>query len=149
MERAIKFCIICCPLAIGISLGIACIVLGVTSPGQCDMTDEMGLDVGDYLLGLGIFSLVVMVITAGFSGVIVLGGDRFATVASMLLCCLAFLSVLFGIAWFIVGAVILFRSNIECIRVGSSHIIFALVLWCMSAFHILQSCSNARKKSDN
>lgn len=45
-------------------------------------------------------------------------------------------SGLFGIVWFIL--VLLYFSNIECIKLGSAHVIFALVVWCISAVQILK-----------
>lgn len=115
-------------------LSIASIVLGATHPGTCDMTDVMGLNVGQYLLGLGIASLIL-------SSMLLILFTTLAccptgAAASIPMIILIVLNGLFGFAWFIVGAVILFRGNIDCIKAGSTHVIYALVLWCISALQI-------------
>jgi len=38
---------------------------------------------------------------------------------------------------FVMGAVIIFRSNIDCIKQGAGHVIFALVIWGISALQFL------------
>ena len=42
------------------------------------------------------------------------------------------LNMVFGLIWFIIGGIILFRSNISCIRNGTAYVIYALVLWCLT-----------------
>ena len=55
------------------------------------------------------------------------------------------LNALFGVAWFIVGGVILFRSNLQCIQIGAPYVVYALIMWLLMAIEILRG-SNAEKQ---
>ncbi len=115
-------------------LNIPIIIVAVKAPGECDNTDPMGLNVAQYLLGAGISSLIVN-LSAAIIFIILFNNENmfFLVVVPFII----FVYTLFYIAWFIVGAVILFRSNIECINIGSGHVVFALVYWCLSAAILL------------
>ena len=127
---------------LGFGLGIASTVLGAIQPGDCDYEDTMGLDIGQYLLGLGISSIIITTITIGLLGLLLCGIEPVST--KYTLTGVNAIAGLFGTAWFIVGGVILFRGNIDCIRDGSSHVIYALVLWCISTFNLLMHCCGIR-----
>ena len=118
-----------CFLGFALPLAITSIVLSQTEKGECDIEDTMGLNIKEYLLIGGSISVVVSVLTA-VALLTSLCLDEFSAIPVAIL---TVLNVLFGTAWFIVGAVILYRSNIECIKEGSVPVIYALVLWCMSA----------------
>lgn len=119
-------------------LAITDIVLGVLHPGTCDNVDIMGLSVAQYLLALGIFSLVygtgAIIMTA-----LILAGIAIEMV-SLLMVVLTIICSLFNFSWFIVGAIVLFRSNISCINDGSTTVIYALVLWCLTTFAMIHHC---------
>ena len=106
----------------------------------CDVTDPLtNLNVSQYLLGLGILNVifvVILMITIGIS----LCSESFKPYIPMLV--IGVVAGLFGTAWFIVGGITLFNSNIQCIKLTVSHVIFALVMWCLSALHIVQTCCN-------
>lgn len=135
---------ICCLVFVSLPLAITSIILGATTPGNCDYTDVMGLDVGQYLLGLGISSITVTIVLILLIASFLLDMKNIGIVCITL--CVSVLSVFFGLCWFIIGAVILFRGNIECINSGSSHVIYALVLWSVSAFNLLLNCCCIRTK---
>ena len=134
-----------CILFIGLSLSITSTVLGAMRPGNCDTTDDMGLNVGDYLLGSGIFGIVYCVLLALFYSMVIL--DIAVVGATVGITFISILGALYGLAWFIVGAIILYRGNIECIKEGSIHVIYALVMWCISAFNLVMNCINIRVNS--
>lgn len=106
----------------------------------CDVTDPLThLNVSQYLLGLGISNLIFVVtlmITLGVS----LCLESFALFVPMIV--IGILAGLFGTAWFVVGGITLFNSNLQCISLVVAHVIFALVMWCLSALHIVQNCCN-------
>lgn len=106
----------------------------------CDVTDPLtGLNVSQYLLGLGISSLIIaiaLMITTGLS----LSSESWAVFVPVLI--LSIIAGIFGVAWFIVGGITFFNSNLQCIKSAAAHVIFALVLWCLSALQIFQNCSN-------
>ena len=125
-------------LIFALPLAITSTVLGAQKPGSCDLEDSMGLDVGDYLLGSGISGIVVCVLLSFMYLLAIFDVSPFVAGAGVLAITVA--SALFGLAWFIVGAVILYRGNIECIREGSTHVIYALVMWCLSALSLVKNC---------
>lgn len=113
------------------------IIVGAVAPCECDNTDPMGLNVAQYLLGFGIFSLIF-----NFSMAIIYL-ILFFKENILLIFILPFIIIantIIFIAWFVIGAMILFRSNIECINSGSCHVIFALVVWFLSTFGIFCRC---------
>ncbi|XWV25510.1 putative ORFan [Tupanvirus deep ocean] len=128
-RTCLTICGVICFLVISLPLGITSIVLSQTEDDACDYTDQLGLDIKQYLLGGGIASVVVASLIALF-GLMSLCIDEFSLIPIGIT---IVLNILFGIAWFIIGACILFRSNIECIKEGSVPVIYALVLWCLSA----------------
>ncbi|AUL77503.3 putative ORFan [Tupanvirus deep ocean] len=144
---ALVICMIVFTALIILPLGITSIVLGSISPGECDYEDKMGLDVSQYLLGLGISSVITCVLLIMFY--LFLLCEACMPVAAFGIMIISVLNALFGLAWFIVGAVILFRGNLDCIRDGSSHVIYALVLWCISAFQILKDCCGSKSNNDD
>ena len=128
-RSAFTICAAVCFLVIALPLGITSIVLSQTEGGQCDYRDQMGLDMKKWLLGGGIASVVSVCLIA-FFGITSLCIDEMSIVPIVTV---VVLNSLFGLAWFVIGAVILFRSNIECIKEGSVPVIYGLVLWCISA----------------
>ena len=128
-------------------MGIASIVIGAKKPGSCDYEDEMGLDVGQYLIGSGIASIIISFILFSIQLSMLMGNISKSLFASSTF--FSILSAIFGTAWFIVGAIILFRGNIDCIREGSAHVIYALVIWCLSALGILHDVHKARETNAN
>lgn len=126
-------------------LSIAGIVLDVVRPGSCDYKDAMGLDVSQYLLGLGVANCALCLIL--IPHIIWM----FATESKISVISLSVSIIInahFGLAWFIVGTVILYRGNIDCIRQASVHVIFVLVLWCLSAIQLLATCTRIKIKYD-
>lgn len=127
-------------------LAITSIVLGANSSKSCDITDPMGLNVGTYLIINGTVSIITTIICIALNIFLLFGCKNNFYVWTFYL---VILLCIFGFCWFIVGAVILFRSNIECINKHSVHVIFALVMWCISAFNILQNCCDCGTNNDN
>lgn len=123
---SIRVFILCCILFIAAPLSITSIVLS-TQTNTCDYTDAMGLDTGDYLLGLGISGLLYL-ITLGLYLLLI---DK--PKATVIFIIIGILFSIFNFSWFIVGAVILYRSNIQCINQGSTIVVYGLVMWCLSA----------------
>lgn len=137
-------CLIVCTVIVILPLSIATVVIGALAPGPCDHVDVMGLDVAQYLLGLGIASLVTCVIMIISYILLMFESNIVAGVGGIVLIIISILNALFGIAWFIIGGIVLFRGNIDCIRNSSMHVVYALVLWCLSAFYFFKNCCSFR-----
>ena len=137
----IMICVYACFLFLCLPLAITEIVLGQMDT-TCDITDRMGLNARDYLLGMGISNLILcFIIIFPIIGILV-NSPLFAIIGTILI----FIVMLFNSAWFIVGAIILFRSNINCINEGAAIVIFALIMWCLSALQIVYSFFNGEKQ---
>jgi len=137
-KRSASICVLVCVLVISLPLAITSTIMGALHPGSCDNTDIMGLNISQYLLGLGISSLIfivalVLCLALGFLNV----APACMAIAGLVV---TILTAVFGFIWFIVGAIILFRGNIACISAGSTSVIYALVMWCISAVSIVKSC---------
>lgn len=120
-------------ICVGTPFAIAAIVLGV-SPTSCDFTDPIGLDTRNWLLGFGIFSLFFLLAHIILQILKYCGmGEKFIQKVTNIIRVPQSLLVF---AWFIVGSIILFRSNIPCINVGAPAVILTLVLWMFKAISI-------------
>lgn len=128
-KTAFTICGVVCLLVVTIPLGITSIYLSQTQSDQCDYTDLMGLNIKQWLLGAGIASIITSVLIGTFRACS-LCFDEVIWIPS---CIFIFLHSCFATAWFIVGAIILFRSNIECIHEASIPVIYALVMWALAA----------------
>jgi hypothetical protein len=126
----ISFCIL---LFFVFPFGVTNIWFYVNKDSYCNYKDPMSLDIGDWLLINGVSQLVLTITPLTFLIRIDIG--LCMTAISMTL------YILFGFVWFIIGAIILFRSNIDCINTSSDDdrtmAIYALVMWCYSALIIL------------
>lgn len=96
----------------------------------CDNKDDgTGLDVAHYLFYKGLFGIVFSV-CIGYGVYVFFTNDsdgwNFREGGTMTLCS-GYL--IFYVIWWIIGGVVLFRSNIECIKEGTDHVIYCLVTW--------------------
>jgi hypothetical protein len=122
-------------LVLALPLGIANVVISQHDyNNDCDHTDKMGLDIKDYLLGMGIAQLAITVLVIIFALI-----SLYSEKLSAILVFISFvLHALFGLAWFIIGAVVIFRANIDCLHEHSVYAIYALVIWCLCATQLLR-----------
>lgn len=127
-----------------VPLAIACIVIGSIMKKQtgCDHIDEIGLNVSDYLLIGGCMSLIVNLLYVLESCLLTNG---LIVSFSPFTKCLYLAYVFFYLIWFILGGIILFRGNLECINEKSSYVIFAVVVWCIHALNFCAGCCIATK----
>jgi hypothetical protein len=127
-------------LIISLPFAITSILMGILSPGECDHTvTAIGLNVSEYLLGSGIAALILIVLSIMTLSCMFTNDKssecRICNVA--LTITINIISMIMGMIWFIIGAIILFRGNIDCIRAKSIHVIYALILWSVSAIKII------------
>lgn len=109
--------------------GIADIVLAVISC-DCDNLDNMKLYIRDYLIGRGVCNLFyVFVIMMAMISLYLRDDDSLDLIQNLMRLC-----EVFHVIWFIIGGIIMFRSNIDCINDHSSRALLALILWCLTPF---------------
>lgn len=151
-EKGFIICAIICVVLFTAPLAITSIVLGATSSG-CDYVDSgTNLNVAQYLIGLGVISLILAFLILVIAVSAILSGGHFSAgsgCAFVLYIILLVATMLVSGIWFIIGAVILFRSNVDCIRAGTTHVIYALVLWAITAFEMVLHCCYHRQQSTN
>jgi len=116
-------------LTCALGTGIADIVLYKTMDG-CDNGDPLGLNIHQYIYGRGIANIVMpglifLCITRFLSDTLTV---QYLNRANNLLLTYG----LFWLAWTIIGGIILFRSNIDCINSKDTLVIYTLVVWCAS-----------------
>jgi len=121
-------------VVVGLQLpwAIASIVMGAVHPGKCDVSDSMGINVADWLLGSGVAALVFSIVSGLLAILFFIEIETesilvYVTLTFQIIFGLA--AFLFDVAWIIVGGVILFRSNRNCIDEASAIVVFALVNW--------------------
>jgi hypothetical protein len=136
--------LICIELLFGLDIGITIIVMSQVGTG-CDTTDAMGLNLSAYLLLQGICEIVLILgLMASILSTIIYTNNSKTSIVSRSSECIFVLSALFATAWFIIGCVILFRSNIDCINTGGAMAIYALVIWCLIAYQVWRGKSRAK-----
>ena len=134
--------------AFALPLAITNFAFGITDHVPCDTEDTMGLDVGDYLVGSGISGIAICALLSFMYILILL--DISPNIASGRAIMVTNLySALFAFVWFIVGAIILFKGNIECIKDSSTHVIYALEMWCISVLCMAMNCCSAVSIREN
>lgn len=149
ITRSIAITSLICILIFVLPLAFINIVLGIFHPGKCDYTDILGFNVAQYLLGLGISNLIISFALIILYTMFIYKIKSCTNFMRISLIVIIITNNLFGMAWFIIGGIILFRGNLECIRNGSSLIIYALVIWCISALNTIYICCNHIKGNDN
>jgi hypothetical protein len=121
-----------CFLGIILPFAITSVVLG-TLDGECDNTDKMNLNVSKYLLGYGITAIIMNSISVFIYLMLRIHKNDFYKTISY------WLNLIDGgflIAWTVVGGIILFRSNIDCIHAQYPYVCFAVFIWVMSIVNI-------------
>lgn len=121
---------------------ITSLVLGLLDAEYCDNEDLSKLNVSDYLSGFG-FIHISLILCYLIMSSFMTSSNRYNMVRRIALSItliIGFLTILSAIAWFMLGSVIVFRSNIECIEDKSLPVIFALVTLPMSTINIILFC---------
>lgn len=127
-----------------------CIIVGIVYSGSCDYTSIVGFNVAQYLFLMAsymaftftaimhIFKVCSWLFFPKFSGYVYsekcswLGFPRFGEYVYFEGCCIL-ISTIMSISLLIIGAVVIFRDNLDCLRARSVNVIFALTVWCVCA----------------
>lgn len=144
VESKVYGCMLSTFICVLLALSITSIVMSQRD-NDCNEKDTMGLSVSDYLIGQGASGFAIAIVLIMIFIGMVTESERCLVGGLAAFVGLAF----FGLAWFIVGAVILFRSNIDCINEGSNMVIYALVIWCITAFQLVTSRNTVDAANSN
>jgi hypothetical protein len=122
----------------------------IDEENTCQKVDPIGIDISSWLLGAGIFTIGIFFI-AGCSTLAMLlfltdsdflGSTFFfiITIASSIL------SILFFIIYSIIGAIVLYRSNIKCLQDGEMIGILSQIMLCFYWIFIFAMCGTSYMK---
>jgi hypothetical protein len=131
---------------VSIFLGFVFDVVAIVSSQistPCDNVDLMGLNISDWLLGQGIAG-VVLIIFSLIAVISMIFDLSFSKIFSLFV---LLLTGIFCFCWFIVGAIVLFRSNISCIHIGVPVACYAVFLWAFLAFNMCCSTPTTKESS--
>ncbi len=113
-----------CVLWVTAPLSLTSLILS-QQPTACDHVGaKININVAEWLVVFGVFNMVMF-----FGCCLMLWrilNRHFCPVGAMLT-----FFVSFGLAWFIMGAVVLFPANTDCIHQGDTNAVFALVMWAL------------------
>lgn len=108
----IIICIICILLIFFLPLPISSIIIAKNYENTaCQNDDPIGMSLASWLLGMGIYGICILV---SYIFVSLVSGDK-----PLPLKVLDFLNNIFILIYTIIGAVLLFRSNLECLKSGN------------------------------
>ncbi len=136
--------IMCCLLVIGLPVPLASIIVGVEyMDDDCQKADPIGLSLSNWLLGMGISGVsMLFVVMVSYSSVLCLFGEEVLAVTVFIL---SLINGLFNIIYTTIGAVILFRNNVECIASGNALGELSLVVLIFYWISIVGTCCSAKK----
>jgi hypothetical protein len=114
-----------------VTFNIASIIIGFEEAGDsCQRPDKTGLSLANWLQITGITGLSVNFVMAGFLCCLGRDGDRlvFDEVAAVGFIVTAILNILFTIAWFVIGIVLMARSDGACVVDSTSLGVMAMIM---------------------
>lgn len=148
IHKFIWISIIC--YIISILIDIAAITLGIIQIDSCNNKDNLtALNVSQYLIGGGCVNIAFSLILIGF--VSFTSRNRTVNMSSDYaqhydltyypMTYPVLLIIMFNIGWsIVVGAIILFNGNIDCIANGSIRACFGKWFWCISILRVIRDC---------
>ena len=128
MENKLVKIIVAYKILVDFPISLACIIIGSSQVTECNLTDIIGLNITDFLLGFGIYRLISVVVSllTYYKSV---GFEQHITR----------LIIDFEITWTIIGGVVLFRTNLSCINERSLYGVFGLLIWCYGIINMIFS----------
>jgi len=131
--KCFSMCMLICIVICFLPIFIVSIVISQHYKEECDTVDLMGIDTKDYLLGFGIMGVTYIFFVAVLTTCIIYKCKSNCGVIVSISCMILLIcNVLLFWTWFVVGAVVIFRSNVNCIRDASLPVIYAVVMWALS-----------------
>ena len=129
-------------------LGFASIVLS-TQNTSCDITDAIGFNISNYLLGFGAWQIAMtimpMLLIFTVAGLSALCQSYTFMFCNILFIIVFTVSLVFtGFVIFCLGSVVLFRSNMNCVHQGTPMAVFALVTWMISIGSLLMALTSIK-----
>lgn len=119
-------------------LAFVCIFNGSFAHDPCDHTSTIGFNTAQYLFVLG-FIIGLTAILHVLNLISWLCYPELKWYIFYEGCC-SVLFIAINMCWFIIGAIVIFKDNLDCIRARSFTVTFALVVWSISFLIMLWTC---------
>jgi hypothetical protein len=136
MKKSLYKILLC--YSIGSMFAILAIMISGNNSDVCDHVDsEIGSNVRNYLIGFACAYLVTFLLMMLFC-ICAKYVKCSQTWAELLFSATFFIHTVFTLIWFILGAIVLFRSNIDCLHQHSIYAVYALIIWCLTIVMFLK-----------
>lgn len=144
-DKGFLVCALWCILIFALPIPITSVVIGALHKNdECQYTDSIGLNLSQWLMGAGIGSIISLL---SILTLIILTFLSDSATAFASLFTLIILNSLFNIIYSIIGSVVLFRSNMECLTDGTDLGIMALIVLIFYWLSLIQTCgTNTQSK---
>jgi hypothetical protein len=141
--NTISNCIIVLAFIFIISFTITNIILVLFNPNQCqyqyNVTDTT---IPYYIVSIST-SNVIFILILFFNYITYVPGQMISNVNMITY---IIINYVIGIIWLVIGEIVLFRDSNHCAINGSSHILYAVVIWILPLVHtIRKSCENRNR----
>lgn len=123
---------LCAYILINLPLSFPSIIIGAMNPGHCDDVDNSGLLIADWILGHGISNLLLCFTMLVMTLYIICNRAESTKSSKRGVIGINLTMIIFNWTWFILGGVLLFRNNVDCILSGSTTVVYSLIVWCLS-----------------
>lgn len=111
---------------------LASVILAVRGSNCISSSSSIKLNVNDYLYGFGMYGLALMISMFCYIFRGICEGQSccsfFSNLASYVVCCFC----PFTVVWIVIGGLVLFQNQIDCIKSGDPTTSFALFTWIFS-----------------
>ncbi len=156
MKAGIIAATFCCLIIIGLPVPIASIWIGVRDrDDSCQTTDSIGLELHEWLLGAGIAGLgfFIIVLVQLIMTLLLVDDDLNNISMSTFMrggitgTSISLASSIFAIVYSIIGGIVLFRSNLECLEDGGTTLgILSLVVILLYWIGIIRTCCDSNNE---
>ena len=107
------------------------IVLYSVKDRYCNIRGDIGIDMAEYFLGSGIAGIALVILLCFFMYV---NMSRMGMVTYLIFTSIL---ILFYIVWIIVGGIVLFKDNSECIDSSNPVAIYAVFFWVLTVVALI------------
>lgn len=146
MEFGVLLCVAAVLTILGLPVPIASVVIANQNmEDSCQSMDSIGLSLSSWLLGAGIVGLVLILSLA----TLVIMFSCHPNAAGVTTIALMIFNALFQMIYTTIGAVVLFRSNMDCLNNGTDLGVMSLVVLIFYWISILTSCCSSKSKSNS
>jgi asparagine N-glycosylation enzyme membrane subunit Stt3 len=136
-------CVFIFAFIIIISFTITNIVLALINPFQCQYNNVMGENIMYYIVSISTAN-IIFILVLFFNYVTYVPNQM---ILNINIVTYVIINYVIGIIWFIFGQIMLFKDCNNCALNGSTHIIYAVIMWILPLMHTLRKAH--KNKNEN